>query len=161
MIKINLSWSISPTDNKVTSLQKAFRSPGVLVLDDFGIFCLFLPLASREVKINRKCLTWLPKLGSSATGNNSHSALQYGTCSNITPNWDWLVKKKKSRSNNNKIIFCLWLFFCCRQYVASLTKLCDLRAYWGTEGRAKIFLEISFFAIMWISKLTLLHKWIL
>ena len=29
---------------------KAFRSPGVLVLGDFGIFCLFLPRASREVK---------------------------------------------------------------------------------------------------------------
>ena len=60
---------------KVTSLQallrKAFRTPGVLVLGDFGIFCLFLPRASREVKINRKCLTCLPKLGSSATGNNS------------------------------------------------------------------------------------------
>ena len=42
---------------KVTSLQallcKAFRSPGVLVLGDFGIFCLFLPRASREVKINQ------------------------------------------------------------------------------------------------------------
>ena len=31
-------------------LRKAFRSPGVLVLGDFGIFCLFLPRASREVK---------------------------------------------------------------------------------------------------------------
>ena len=66
--------------NKVTSLQallcKAFRSPGVLVLGDFGIFCLFLPRASREVKINRKCLTCLPKQGSSATANNSHSELK-------------------------------------------------------------------------------------
>ena len=52
---------------KVTSLQallrKAFRSPGVLVLGDLGIFCLFLPRASRSVKINRKCLTCLPNLG--------------------------------------------------------------------------------------------------
>ena len=30
-------------------LRKAFRSPGVLVLGDFGIFGLFLPRAKREV----------------------------------------------------------------------------------------------------------------
>ena len=53
-------------------LRKAFRSPGVL--GDFGIFCVFLPCASREVKINRKCLTCFAwKQWSSATGNNSHS----------------------------------------------------------------------------------------
>ena len=52
-------------------LRKAFRSPGVLVLGDFGIFCLFLPRASREVKINRKCLTCLPKLGSSLLGTTA------------------------------------------------------------------------------------------
>ena len=43
------------------------------VLVDFGIFCLFLPRASREVKISRKCLTCLPKQRSSATENNRHS----------------------------------------------------------------------------------------
>ena len=62
--------------NQVSSLQallrKAFRSPRVLVLGDFGIFCLFLSRASREVKISRKCLTCLPKQRSSATGNNRH-----------------------------------------------------------------------------------------
>ena len=77
--------------DKVTSLQallrKAFRSPGVLVLGDFGIFCLILLRASREVKISRKCLTCLPKPGSSATGNNSHSALQYGTRTHNTPKY--------------------------------------------------------------------------
>ena len=52
-------------------LRKVFRSPGVLVLGDFGIFCLFLPRASREVKINRKCLTCLPKLGSSLLGTTA------------------------------------------------------------------------------------------
>ena len=40
-------------------LRNAFRSPGVLVLDDFGIFCLFFSCASRKKKINRKFLTWL------------------------------------------------------------------------------------------------------
>ena len=83
--------------NKVTSLQalirKAFRSPGVLVLGDFGIFCLFLTRASRELKINRKCLTCLPKLGSSATENNSHSALQYGTCTHITLQYTSTITK--------------------------------------------------------------------
>ena len=38
--------------SKVTSLQallrKAFRSPGVLVLGDFGIFCLFLPAIGKN-----------------------------------------------------------------------------------------------------------------
>ena len=49
-------WNISPTDiNKVTSLQallcKTFRSPGVLVLGDFGIFCLFLPWTAGPIWI--------------------------------------------------------------------------------------------------------------
>ena len=73
---------------KVTSLQdllrKAFRSPGVLVLGDFGIFCLFLPRASREVKINRKCLTCLPKQGSRVVGYWEQQPILLGTTANFS-----------------------------------------------------------------------------
>ena len=86
---------------KVTSLQallrKAFRSPEVLVLGDFGIFCLFLPRASREVKINRKCLTCLPKsqgrrlLGTTAILSSSMLATpSCPTPSRPTPSWQHL-----------------------------------------------------------------------
>ena len=70
----------SPTDivKLISSLQallrKAFRSPGVLVLGDSGIFGLFLPRAKRAVKISRihrKCLICLPKLGSPDIGKNN------------------------------------------------------------------------------------------
>ena len=83
-------------------LRKAFRSPGDLLKGD--IFWLFLPCASREVKISRKCLTCLPKQGSSATENNRYrfnaKQRRFNAKNKIWKNWkNW----KNQRETLGKI----------------------------------------------------------
>ena len=67
----------------------------VLILGYFGIFCLFLPRASREVKINRKCLTCFPKQGGMRLREQQPSGAQ--VCW-PTPSWRHLNVRVRKNS---------------------------------------------------------------